>query len=131
MKNVQYREYLITQIAEAIKSANFVEYGLQCLTEFIKFNFNFMAQNYVEGFATLIDPILRNPKEENTCILAMDFWATFAKQEKNIEENPNQLKFITGVFAERLVEGLLHNLCEMEEGEEEENGISDAASSAL
>ena len=43
-----------------------------------------MTKNYVEGFATIIDPILRNPKEESACILAMEFWATFAKQEKNI-----------------------------------------------
>lgn len=63
MKNAQYREYLITQIAEAIRNKSFVEYGLQCLNEFIKHNFSYMAQNYVEGFANLIDPILRNPRD--------------------------------------------------------------------
>jgi hypothetical protein len=46
----------------------------------------------------------------------MEFWATFAKQEKDIEENPNQMKYIVGKFADRLVEGLLQNLCEVEEG---------------
>ena len=131
MKNVQYREFLITQIAEAIRSKKFVEYGLQCLIEFIKYNFGFMAPNYVEGFAHLIDPFLTNPKDETSCILAMEFWATFAKQGKNIEENPNQMNFLVGALADKLVEGLLQNLCEIEEGEEEENGISDAASSAL
>jgi hypothetical protein len=90
-----------------------------------------MVKAYVEGFATLIDPILRNPKDENNCILAMDFWATLARQEKNIEENPNQFRFIEGHFADRLVEGLLQNLCEVDKDEEEENGVSDAASSAL
>ena len=84
------------------------------MNEFIKHNFSYMAQNYVEGFATIIDPILRNPKDENICILAMDFWATLAKQEKNIEENPNQHRFITGAFADKLVEGLLQNLCEVD-----------------
>ena len=85
MKNPQYRDYLITQIAEAIRNQTFVELGLQCLNEFIKHNFSYMAPNYVEGFANLIDPILRNPKNEDTCILAMDFWATLAREEKTIE----------------------------------------------
>lgn len=61
----------------------------------------------------------------------MDFWATLARQEKNIEENPSQQRFITGQFADRLVEGLLQNLCEVDKNEEQENGVSDAASSAL
>lgn len=61
----------------------------------------------------------------------MDFWATLARQEKNIEENPNQFRFIEGQFADRLVEGLLQNLCEVDKDEEDENGVSDAASSAL
>jgi hypothetical protein len=90
-----------------------------------------MAVNYVEGFASIIDPILRNPKDENICILAMDFWATLARQEKNIEFNPTQIKFISGALADALVKNLLQNLCEVDEHEEEENGISDAASSAL
>jgi hypothetical protein len=72
-----------------------------------------MEQNYVEGFASLIDPFLTNPKDETTCILAMEFWATFAKQEKTIEENPNQSRYVVGKFAEKLVEGLLQNLCEV------------------
>ena len=49
----------------------------------------------------------------------MDFWSNFARQEKDIEENPNQVKYITGKFADKLIEGLLTNLCEVEEGEEE------------
>jgi hypothetical protein len=48
----------------------------------------------------------------------MDFWATLARQEKNIEENPSQQRFITGQFADRLVEGLLQNLCEVDKNEE-------------
>jgi hypothetical protein len=44
----------------------------------------------------------------------MDFWATYAKQENNIEENPTQIKFLSGHLAERLVEGLLQNLCEVD-----------------
>lgn len=85
MKNSQYREYLIKQIAEAITNKNFAELGLQCLNEFIKHNFSYMTATYVEGFANIIDPILRNPKNEGTCILAMDFWATLAREEKSIE----------------------------------------------
>lgn len=85
MKTPQYREYLINQIADAIRDQRFVELGLQCLNEFIKYNFSYMTKNYVEGFATIIDPILKNPKDENNCILAMDFWATLAKQETSFE----------------------------------------------
>jgi hypothetical protein len=55
-----------------------------------------MTPELAEGFAHLIDPFLTNPKDESLCILAMDFWATFAKQEKSIEENPNLLTFISG-----------------------------------
>jgi hypothetical protein len=72
-----------------------------------------MEIKYVEWLAPLVDPFLRNPKEESSCILAMDFWSTFAKQEKNIEKNPAQKKYILGVLADRLVEALLQNLCEV------------------
>lgn len=37
----------------------------------------------------------------------MDFWSTFANQEKSIDKNPTQKKFISGVLADRLVEALL------------------------
>ena len=43
-----------------------------------------MNQQYFEGFASIIDPILKNTSEESVCIVAMDFWSTFAKEERVI-----------------------------------------------
>jgi hypothetical protein len=79
MKNQTYREYLIAQIAEAFNSKHLVELGLQCLMEFVRVGFGYMTQIYVDGFANLIDPFLRNQKEESTCIIAMEFWDVFIK----------------------------------------------------
>jgi hypothetical protein len=61
----------------------------------------------------------------------MDVWHTLAKEEKSIESNPNMNKFLTGQLGEKIVEILLSNLCFLEEGEEECNGVSEAAASAL
>lgn len=61
----------------------------------------------------------------------MEFWGTFAKEEKNIESNPNMTRFITGPLAEQLVEGLLQNLCFVDEHDEEGNGVSEAAAATL
>jgi len=38
-----------------------------------------MSTTYFEGFATLLDPILKNPADESSCIIAIEFWATFAR----------------------------------------------------
>jgi hypothetical protein len=99
--------------------------------EFVRVGFGYMTQIYVDGFANLIDPFLRNQKEESTCILAMEFWDVFIKLEKDIESNPQMVRFVKGPIAERLVEGLLQNLCFLEEDEDEGNGISEGAASAL
>lgn len=41
------------------------------------------------------------------------------------------MRFIEGPFAENLVQNLLENLCSVDEHDDEDNGVSDAASSAL
>jgi len=50
-------------------------------------------------FATHINPILQNTQEESTCVVAMEFWSIFAREENNIESNPSMNKFLTGQFA--------------------------------
>lgn len=85
----------------------------------------------MEILAKLLDPVLSNPGEENLCVIAMEYWNNFAKEEKNIESNPNMTKFITGAFGEHLVELLLQNLCVVEADDEEGNGVSEAAASTL
>lgn len=124
MKNPTYRDYLINQIAEAVRSGSQVTLGLQCLVEFIRSNFSSMSGTYVEGFANLLDPILKNPADESSCIIAIEFWATFARLEHSIEDNPTQQVYIHGAFADKLVESLLQNLCFIEDGDDEENGVN-------
>ena len=84
LKNNQYRDFLMTQIADAVRSGHMVDEGLQCLIEYVKHTFYLMTENYMQAFSTLMDPFLTNPRQENHCILAMEFWATFAKEENNI-----------------------------------------------
>jgi len=124
MKNPTYRDYLINQIAEAVRSGSQVTLGLQCLVEFIRCSFSSMSGTYVEGFANLLDPILKNPVDESSCIIAIEFWATFARLEHSIEDNPTQQVYLQGAFADKLVESLLQNLCFIEDGDEEENGVN-------
>lgn len=71
MKNPTYRDYLINQIAEAVRSGSQITLGLQCLVEFIRCNFGTMSGTYVEGFANLLDPILKNSGDESSCIIAI------------------------------------------------------------
>jgi len=47
--------------------------------EFVKNNFQYMNNNYTQGFLDLLEPYIKNPKEDSYCILAMEFWAVFAK----------------------------------------------------
>ena len=48
-----------------------VEYGLQCLIEFVKCYYSLLQPQYVEGLAKLIDPVLTNTAEDSSCVLAM------------------------------------------------------------
>lgn len=83
-----------------------------------------MSTTYFEGFATLLDPILKNPADESSCIIAIEFWATFARLEHSIEDNPTQQVYLQGPNADKLVESLLESLCYIEDGDEEENGVN-------
>lgn len=74
---------------------------------------------------------MQNTKDENVCVMAMEFWSTLAREEKNIESNPNLMKFITGQLGDKIVQTLLQNLCAIEEHDEEANGVSEGAASAL
>jgi hypothetical protein len=46
---------------------------------------------------------MQNTKDENVCVMAMEFWSTLAREEKNIESNPNLMKFITGQLGDKIV----------------------------
>lgn len=131
MKNPQYREYLMSQIVESIKAKNFLEYCIQALTELIRSYYSLLQTNYIETFAQHLAPILQDTSDEATCVMAMEFWATLAKEEKSIETNPNLTKFIVGPLGDSLVQALLQNLCFMDGHEEEANGISESAAGTL
>jgi hypothetical protein len=131
IKSQECRVYLISQLVDAIERKSFVDYSIQGLEEFIKCYFSLLEPNYVTILANCISKIMANPQEESSCIVAMDFWAVFAREEKNIESNPNLNKFITGPLSEQLVQVLLQNLCFIEDEDEEANGVSEAAAAAL
>lgn len=80
MKNGQYRDFLIQQIAEAITRQNHMELAIQCLIEIVKSYYEYVSGAYVQCFALILDPIIKNNKEDNLRILAMEFWATLAKE---------------------------------------------------
>ena len=115
---------MISQLLEALGKNSFVDYSLQALIEFVRYNFVWIQNNYVMLFANQINPIMQNTGEESNCVVAMEFWSIFAREEHSIESNPNMNKFLTGQLAEQLVESLLQNLCFIEETDEEANGIS-------
>lgn len=50
--------------------------------------------------------------------MAMEFWSTLAKEEKEIESNPQLVRFITGPLGDSVVQTLLQNLCFIEETDE-------------
>jgi importin subunit beta-1 len=131
LRHPQFREYLISQMAEALKGRCFVESALQCLIEFVKGYYCLLQPPYVEVLATFIQPFLADTRQENACVLAMEFWTNFARQENHIESNPSLTRYITGPLGSHLVEQLIQNLCAVEEGEEEGNGVSEAAAGAL
>lgn len=83
-----------------------------------------MSAIYVEGFSALLDPILKNPADQSSCTIAIQFWATFARLEHSIEDNPTQQIFLQGPLADKLVESLLQNLCFIEDGDDEDNGVN-------
>ena len=70
VKNQQYRDYMITQIAQAITGQAFIELGLQCLLEFVRFHFAYVTNIYVDGFFKIIEPILLNRKNQANCVIA-------------------------------------------------------------
>ena len=90
---------MISQLLEAIGKNNFVDYSLQALIEFVRYNFTWIQSNYVMLFAAQINPILQNTAEESTCVVAMEFWSIFAREEGSIESNPSMNKFLTGQLA--------------------------------
>lgn len=90
-----------------------------------------LQPQYVEVIAKHILPIMQNTIDETPCVMSMEFWSTLAKEEKNIESNPQLVRFITGPLGEGVVQTLLQNLCFIEDNEEEANGISEGAAGAL
>ena len=131
MKGKKVRQYLITQLIEAISNNNFVEYCLQALLEFIRNNFDLLQKEYAQVFARAIFPLMQNRNEENICVVAMQFWSVFAREQSNVESNPNLNRFITGELGDKLIQILLENLCYVQETDDQANGISQGAAATL
>lgn len=131
LKEQSVREFLISQIVEAINKKSFVDYCLQALGEFVRCNYSLLNQQYVDVMAKYTLPIMQDTNDENCCILAMEFWSTMAREEKNIESNPNLNQFMTGPLGDQLVETLLQNLCAVQEQDEDANGIAEGAAGCL
>ena len=131
LRNDKYREYLVVVLVETISKNQFLDFAIQSLIEFVK-NFYFLIQpDYVTALAQHLLPIMKNPKDETVCITCMEFWANFCREEKNIESNPNLMKYVTGPLGEELVQTLLQNLCHIEEVDDDTNGVSEGAAGAL
>lgn len=84
MKSQSVLEYLISQIMEAVMKRHFLDYCLQALTEIVRCYYSLLNPQYVEVIAKHLLPILQDSKKEESCGLAMEFWSTFAKEEKSI-----------------------------------------------
>lgn len=87
----------------------------------------------MEGLVQLLEPLIRNTKNEDACVAAMEIWENVAAEYKEIsEENKNAVNYITGTNGQKIVASLLSNLSVMEDGDEsDDNPISDSASKAL
>ena len=84
---------------------------MQAMNELVRCYYSLFNSNYIEAFFTHLGPILEDTSQEKSCILAMEFWTTLVKEEKDIESNPNMMKTITGPLGARLVQVLLQNMC--------------------
>jgi hypothetical protein len=60
MKNNQYRDFLIQQIADAINKKNHTELAIQSLIEIAKCYYEYMSPAYIQCFAVILDPIIKN-----------------------------------------------------------------------
>lgn len=131
MKNPQVKDYLISQMIEAIANKNFIDYSLQSIMEFVRYYYCHLELQHVNILANHTIPVIQDTRDENCCTLAMELWGDLVREEKNIESNPNMNRFVTGELGEQLVQCLLQNLCFVEENDEEANGISEGAAGAL
>lgn len=64
MKSQSVREYLISQMIEALGKNMFASYGLQILTEMVRCYYSLLTPQYVEVIAKNILPLIQNPEEE-------------------------------------------------------------------
>lgn len=83
-------------IIEAINSRRFIDFALQVLSELVRSFYGFLSHESISTIARVMEPILQDTSDERNCEVAMEFWRTLAEEEKNIESNPNMVKFITG-----------------------------------
>lgn len=88
----------------------------------------------MNGFITLLEPIIKNYKDEENCIQAIEFWEELAGEYKfRSEADPCARNYITGEIGTKVVTWLLETLCSIDSDKDdnEENGVDDAAAKCL
>lgn len=88
---------------------------------------------YMDGFVTLLTPVIANFGNEDACIAATEVWENIAAEYKNDRDIGGTLSnYVVGNVGTAVVSLLLKNLAVMEdEDDNDENPISDSASKAL
>ena len=79
LSNSQYRDYLINQTVDIINKEEYRNNGLQILNEFVRVCYDYL-DNYMNGFVTLLEPIVKNVSDEDNCIQAIEFWESIATE---------------------------------------------------
>lgn len=129
----QYRDYLINQTVEIINKEEYRNFGLQILNEFIRVCYQHL-DHYMNGFITLLEPIIKNFNDEDNCIQAIEFWEELASEYKfRSDVDTNVKNYISGEIGTKVVTWLLEALCSIDNDKDdhEENGIDDAAAKCL
>lgn len=106
---------------------------MQILNEFIRVCYQHL-DHYMNGFITLLEPIIKNYKDEENCIQAIEFWEELAGEYKfRSESDPCARNYITGEIGTKVVTWLLEALCSIDSDKDdnEENGVDDAAAKCL
>lgn len=115
LNNPQYRDYLINQTVEIINKKEYKNFGLQILNEFVQVCYQHL-QNYMNGFITLLEPIIKNTKDEQNCIQAIEFWETLSSEYKvRSDQSVNAKNYITGEVGNKVITWLLEGLCAIED----------------
>lgn len=102
------------------------------MNEFVRVCYQHL-ENYMTGFVTLLEPIVKNVKDEDNCVQAIEFWESLSTEYKaRVDESVDVKNYITGEVGAKVVSWLLEDLCAIEDDDDnEENGIDDAAAKCL